>query len=116
MSNIDVTMAKLAHLDWKLKLVDFMYGLIDLSETDVKNHHECDFGKWMDNTGLKSFENLPIMKTINQEHQAVHDDIRRLVAMPKESRSDANGKKAIEDFKVKCDHLMALMDELNTQI
>ena len=116
MSNLDVTMAKLAHLDWKLKLTDFMYGVVDLHESDLKNHHECDFGKWMDTKGLKEFEHLSIMSTIDHEHQGVHEEIRRLVLMPKDRRDSEEGKKAIEAFKLKCDHLMGLMDELNSQI
>ncbi len=116
MSNLDVTMAKLAHLDWKSKLIDFIYGLADLKASDVSSHHECEFGKWLYSTGLKDFENLPIMAAIEREHKGVHDELKRIVLLPKEQREGDNGQKMIDDFKVKCDHLVGLLDELNSKI
>lgn len=116
MSNLDVTMAKIAHLDWKSKLVDFMCGLTELKASEVSDHHECEFGKWLYSTGLKDFENLPIMSDIEREHKVVHDEIKRIVSLSKEQREGEAGKKEMDDFREKCDHLIELLDKLNSQL
>ncbi|MDQ7089326.1 MAG: CZB domain-containing protein [Methylococcales bacterium] len=116
MSNLDISMAKISHLDWKSKLIDFIYGFSDLQLSDLSSHLECDFGKWLYNSGLEEFSHLSIMKTIEVEHKAIHDDIKRIVALPKESREGELGQHEIDTFKVKCDSLIYLLDQLKVQI
>ncbi len=115
MSNLDISMAKISHLDWKSKLIDFIYGFNELTQSDVSSHFECDFGKWLYSVGLKEFEHLPIIKNIEREHKVLHDDIKRIIDLPKEEREGENGQKTIDDFKLKCDILIALLDELKSE-
>ena len=112
MNNLDISMAKISHLDWKSKLIDFIYGFNELKQSDVSSHFECDFGKWLYSLGLKEFEHLPIIKTIEREHKSLHDDIKEIIDLPKEEREGDNGQRIIDDFKIKCDILISLLDEL----
>jgi len=112
MSNLDISMAKISHLDWKSKLIDFIYGFKELTLSEVTNHFECDFGQWLYSEGLKEFESLPIIKTIERNHKSLHDDIKRIVALPKEEREGEKGQRIIDSFKLKCDTLISLLDEL----
>ncbi len=112
MSNLDISMAKISHLDWKSKLIDFIYGFKELTLSEVTNHFECDFGQWLYSEGLKEFESLPIIKTIERSHKSLHDDIKRIVALPEEEREGEKGQRIIDSFKLKCDTLISLLDEL----
>lgn len=115
MSSFEISMGKIAHIKWRLKLADFMYGQADLTEADVKSHVDCDFGKWLYSTGLKEFENKPAIKTIEQEHKMLHDEIRRIILLPKEKR-DINKEQTISDFETKCEHFVALLDKFNAEV
>lgn len=116
MSSLDISMAKISHLDWKSKLIDFIYGFSELQLSDLNSHFECDFGKWLYSSGLKDFSHLPIMKTVEVEHKAIHDDIKRIVALPKEKREGKFGQQEIDAFKIKCDNLIRLLDQLKVEI
>lgn len=115
MSSLDISMAKLSHLSWKSKLIDFMYGLSTLSEADIDSHYECDFGKWLYQTGLEDFSHLPLIKTIEIEHKLVHSEIKRIILLPKSDREGDEGKRIIENFKMLCDNLVRLLDQLKSE-
>ncbi len=116
MDGLDISMAKISHLDWKSKLIDFIYGFNDLKESDTIDHFECDFGKWLYSSGLKEFEHLPIMKAIEIEHKIVHNDIKRIVNISKTEREGVAGQQIIDDFKLKCDSLITLLDQLKLKV
>jgi methyl-accepting chemotaxis protein len=115
MSCFEVSMGKIAHIKWRLKLADFMYGQADLRESDVQSHQDCDFGKWLYSSGLKEFEKNPTIRTIEQEHKMLHDEIKRIILLPKEQR-DITKEKTISDFEVKCEHFVALLDKFNAEV
>ncbi len=113
---MDLQVAIISHLQWKSKLSDFFYGVEDLTFANVPDHANCDFGKWLYATGLKDTLDFPEIKTVELIHKEVHDGIRQLVMMSKETRKSAEGKQALEAFKVKCDRLVNLLESLETQL
>jgi methyl-accepting chemotaxis protein len=115
MSSFDISMGKIAHVKWRVKLADFLYGQENLTEADVKSHTDCDFGKWLYSTGLKEFENKPAIRSIEQEHKMIHDEIKRIIALPKEKR-DSDKEEIISGFEGKCDHFVALLDKFNAEV
>lgn len=114
MGNLDITMVKLSHLGWKSKLADFMYGLIDLQESDIGNHHECDLGKWLYGEGLKEFAHLDIIHRIEKEHKEVHQRLKAIVSLPKEELESETGQMMINDFIEKCEDMLNLLDNLKS--
>lgn len=115
MSNFEVSMGKIAHIKWRIKLADFMHGQVDLTEADVKNHLDCEFGKWLYSSGLKKFEHLSTMKLVEQDHKMIHDEIKRIIVLPKEKR-EMHRQKIINDFEIRCDHFIVLLDKLNSEV
>jgi methyl-accepting chemotaxis protein len=113
---MDLQMAIISHLNWKSKLSDFFYGVEDLTLTDVPDHVNCDFGKLLYATGLKYTPDFPEIKTVELIHKEVHNGIRQLVMMPKKTRKSTEGKQALEEFKIKCDSLVNLLENLETQL
>lgn len=109
-TNLQVGM--IAHLQWKSKLSDFFYGIEELTLADVPDHTGCDFGKLLYSGVIEEFSDFGEMNVLERLHKEIHDDIKRLIQMPKEDRKSAKGKQALEDFKKKCDRLIKLMERL----
>jgi hypothetical protein len=120
MSNAMVTMdlqaAEIAHLNWKSKLTDFFYGLETLNLSDVPDHTRCDFGKWLYDRGLKDLAGLSETSRMEQLHKEVHEDIKMLVAMPKEQRESDDGKARLTKFKDKCDQFIAMLERMEREV
>jgi hypothetical protein len=112
---MDVTNLKvgmIAHLQWKLKLSDFFYGIEELTLADVPDHTHCDFGKLLYGSVMQEFSDFSEISVLEKIHKEVHEDIKRLIQMSLEMRKSATGKQALEDFKKKCDRLIEIMERL----
>jgi hypothetical protein len=115
MTLMDLQAAIIAHLHWKSRLTDFFYGLENLTLADVPDHTRCEFGKWLYANGLKELSGYPEVNAMEAVHKEVHDDIRKLVAMPKEIRMSDTGKQALAVFKDKCDRLVDMLERMEKQ-
>lgn len=114
--NLEISVAKIAHLDWKIKLTDFVYGLNELSKDDIVNHFDCKFGKWFYTEGKQEFGHLSIMDEVEDVHKEVHDAIMTMTALPKEVREGDEGEKQLQSFYGKCDRLVELLDKLEEEV
>ncbi len=116
MEIMDIQVAIIAHLNWKSKLSDFFYGVEDLAPSQVPDHTNCDFGKWLYGTGLQEAADFPELNHLETLHKDVHDRIKQLVIMPAEKRKSDEGKRALQEFKDKCDNLVNLLESLEAQL
>ncbi len=105
----------IAHLQWKSKLSDFFYGVEELTLADVPDHTTCDFGKLFYSTVVKEFSDFAEINTLEVLHKEVHDDIKKLIKMSKETRKSTDGRQALDVFKKKCDKLVLIMEHLETE-
>ncbi|MCI5139697.1 MAG: hypothetical protein D3922_15100 [Candidatus Electrothrix sp. AR1] len=115
MDVMKLQMATIAHLQWKSKLSDFFYGVEDLSHAQVPDHNTCEFGRWLNASGLKDFSFFPEMKELVPLHKDIHDTIKHMVHMPKEVRKSDAGKKALKEFRAKCDKFVQLLETVEGQ-
>ena len=113
---MDLQAALIAHLHWKSKLSDFFYGLEDLRIADVADHTNCDFGKWLYASGLKSLAGFAEVDALEQLHKEVHQSIRELVAMPQAKRNSPDGRQELATFHQKCDQLVDLLEQIEHQV
>lgn len=105
----------IAHLQWKSKLSDFFYGVENLTLADVPDHTSCDFGRLLYGTVMQEFSDFSEMSALEKLHKEVHEDIKRLIQMSPEDRKGAAGRQALDNFKKKCDNLVAMMERLEAQ-
>ncbi|MCW5199330.1 CZB domain-containing protein [Desulfobulbus sp. F1] len=112
---MDLQAAVIAHLSWKSRLTDFFYGVENLTLADVPDHTHCDFGKWLYANGLKELTGFSEVNAMEAVHKDVHDGIRKLVAMTKETRMSDEGKQALAVFKDKCDRLVDMLERMEKQ-
>ena len=116
MTTMDLQAALIAHLHWKSKLTNFFYGVEELNASDVADHTNCDFGKWLYAKGLEVLAPFPETSTLEALHKDVHDSIKELVAMPKQTRMGTAGQEALAHFKNQCDQLVALLEYLEKEV
>lgn len=65
--------AKTDHLLWKWWLYNYMMGYHSMEKKQLKDHHECRFGKWYDAAKVNSsLADDPLFQSIDQPHQRVH--------------------------------------------
>ena len=105
----------IAHLQWKAKLSDFFYGVEDLTLADVPDHTSCDFGKLFYSTVKQEFSDFDEISALEVLHKEVHDDIKRLIQMPEETRKSADGRQALDAFKKKCDRFVQMLERLEAE-
>ncbi|XOF33346.1 MAG: CZB domain-containing protein [Candidatus Electrothrix sp. YB6] len=116
---MDVTQlqaATIAHLHWKAKLSGFFHGVEKLRASEVSDHTNCDFGKWLYSVGLRAFGRFDEMKKIEQLHKEVHNEIRQIVEMSPEQRKSTEGREALDRFREKCDRLVEILDTLEGKV
>ncbi|XOF33345.1 MAG: CZB domain-containing protein [Candidatus Electrothrix sp. YB6] len=107
--------ATIVHLQWKSKLSDFFYGVEELNASQVPDHTHCELGKWLYSSGLQELAELSGTDRLDSAHKEVHNEIKRLVQMPEETRKSAEGKQALAHFKTKCDRLVDILENLEAQ-
>ncbi|MCI5120955.1 MAG: hypothetical protein D3908_07180 [Candidatus Electrothrix sp. AUS4] len=110
-----LTVATINHLQWKSKLSDFFYGLSNLTLTDVPDHANCEFGKWLYSSGMAEFSAYPEMKRVEALHKDFHEKIKELVQMPEDVRKSSKGQQALSTFKTECDDFVKLLESIEAQ-
>ncbi|MCI5165456.1 MAG: hypothetical protein D3903_05040 [Candidatus Electrothrix sp. GM3_4] len=115
MDVMNLQVATIDHLQWKSKLSDFFYGVENLTPSQVPDHCACKFGKWLNASGIQEFSIFPEMRELVPVHKDIHDKIKHMVQMPKEVRQSDAGKKALKEFKKKCDKFVQLLNTVETQ-
>ena len=83
----DIAAVKTAHLAWRARLESILLGHIRLDPSEVADHHQCQFGKWYDIDGRRSFAGQPIFDEIGRHHEQVHALARRIAALVSQGKS-----------------------------
>lgn len=81
----------------------------------MPDHARCDFGKLFYSTVKQEFSEFNEITELERTHKEVHDDIKRLIQMPAETRKGAEGRQALDAFKKKCDRLVEMMERLEAE-
>ncbi len=69
-----------AHLDWKLKIRNFIDGAdIGVTVESASDHTACALGKWYYQGNGQNYMHLPIMKTLGEEHMEMHQTIKSVM-------------------------------------
>jgi len=69
---IDFFLAKAQHSLWKIKLISFLHGELDIKLTDFVSHRDCRLGKWLYSTGMAEYGSIPEMQSLETLHQQLH--------------------------------------------
>jgi len=76
---LDLSAAKMAHLNWKTRLRSFLDGKAALTEAEAVSHKDCAFGKWYYGEGLANYGHIQELKDVEAPHAELHRTIREIV-------------------------------------
>ncbi len=112
----DLQAALTAHIDWKLKLADFFYGIETLDANAVGDHTQCLFGQWFYGHRLVLLAYFSEFEALEHVHKEVHQSIKELVTMPQEQRHAAEGRQVLAHFLDRCDCLVQMLKEIERKV
>jgi methyl-accepting chemotaxis protein len=97
---LDLSAAKIAHLNWKTRLRSFLDGQATLTEAEAVSHTECAFGKWYYGEGVKNFGHIQELKDVEAPHAELHRTIKEIVGA-----RNAGDQAAAEKLYAKIDQI-----------
>jgi len=81
----DTTKLKLDHIKFK----DSNFKNVGESKHwTVKNHHECDLGKWIEQNGDKAFTHNSDWEELLKAHELVHSGVQEFIDVDSKNRND----------------------------
>lgn len=115
MPTLDFVLARSKHLDWKQKLKSLLNGCATISEAEATSHRHCELGRWLYSEGLKKYESAPSIKGLEQSHEQLHSQIRRIVEM-KDSGDQSGAEHEFERVKAISDRVMGLLTQVEKEV
>lgn len=73
-NQIDWEVIKMQHITWRMKFRSMISsGTGKLDEIQVKDHTQCDMGKWMHSVGVSRYGNDQAFKILLDRHKEFHE-------------------------------------------
>ncbi|MDQ3047452.1 MAG: CZB domain-containing protein [Bacteroidota bacterium] len=104
---LDFEQARAKHILFKSRLRSILYG-IELDETPVLSHYECNVGKWIYNHALRAYGHLTEMVELEKVHAEIHSSARRLVTLYKDGKVE-QARLGLQEMENVADHLVELL-------
>jgi PAS domain S-box-containing protein len=76
---VDFGPAKQAHLNWKLRISDFLNGKGTLTEEDAVSHTKSSLGLWYYSEGKKLYGHIAEMQQFEVEHEKLHNYVKDIM-------------------------------------
>jgi methyl-accepting chemotaxis protein len=97
---LDLSAAKMAHLNWKTRLRSFLDGQATLTDAEAVSHKDCAFGKWYYSEGLKQYGHIQELRDVEEPHAELHRTIKEIV-----TARNAGDKAAAEKLYANVDQI-----------
>jgi len=113
--NFDFVLAKLKHVDWRIRLLAFLEGEQSLSEEEAFSPYCCELGNWIYAEGLKKYAHFQEIQALERLHQELHQVAQQAVSLKNEDKLPQAQEK-YELMKSISQQLLEVMDKLDAQI
>lgn len=70
--NHDFLLAKLKHIDWRIRFFAFLDGENTLSQDEITSPHCCELGSWLDKEGFVKYKHWQEIEILDQLHTQLH--------------------------------------------
>ncbi|WP_457600354.1 methyl-accepting chemotaxis protein [Hydrogenivirga sp.] len=87
--------AKVAHNMWKLKLLKFVEGELEMDPSELVDHTQCYLGKWYYSLGKEHCGHLDSFKAIEPPHIELHKLAREIYELKKAGKEQEAAEKLI---------------------
>ena len=95
LDTFSIEKAKIAHNMWKLKLLKFMEGELEMDPSELVDHTQCYLGKWYYSVGKDRCGHLQSFKDIEQPHIELHKLAREIYELKKAGDIDSASQRLI---------------------
>ena len=106
--------AKVAHNMWKLKLMKFLEGDLEMDPSELVDHTQCYLGKWYYTTGQEHCGHLQTFKDIEQPHIELHALAREIYNLKQEGKIEEAKQKLIKVKEV-AEKIVSNLDRLKSE-
>ncbi len=96
LDTFSIEKAKIAHNMWKLKLLKFVEGEMEIDPSELVDHTQCYLGKWYYSEGKKHCGHLKTFQDIEPPHIELHKLAKEIYELVKSGR-----QKEAKDLLVK---------------
>jgi hypothetical protein len=87
--------AKVAHNMWKLKLLKFIEGELEMDPSELVDHTQCYLGKWYYSVGKEKCGHLESFREIEPPHIELHKLAREIYELKKAGKDEEAAQKLI---------------------
>lgn len=108
--DLPLLFARVEHRAWVAAMSAYIRG--ERRVPPPMDHHQCNFGRWLDTDGLTRYRGLPILAQIDATHHQVHDLGTEMVELQKMGCNDQALTKLGELVKLR-DTLLHELDTLS---
>ncbi len=103
--------AKVAHNMWKLRLMKFLEGELEMDPSELVDHTQCYLGKWYYGVGQEHCGHLQTFRDIEQPHIELHKLAREIYNLKQEGRIEEAKQKLIKVKEV-AEKIVSNLDRL----
>lgn len=111
MIKVDLLKAKINHLNWRTRLLEYLEGKNSLSKEEVLSHEQCQLGKWIYAEGMQKYGHLNSMQLLELYHKNLHDAIRRVFELQEAKQFD-KAKQEYQRMKELSELVIRQLDEM----
>jgi methyl-accepting chemotaxis protein len=115
MSNIEFLTAKANHINWRIRLLNYLEGKESLSHEEVLSHTDCRLGKWIYAQGMEKYGQLKDMQQLEEIHKQLHEATAKVVLL-KEQGKHAEAGAEYEKMKQLSEKLIQTLEALDKQV
>jgi methyl-accepting chemotaxis protein len=106
---------KQAHLNWRIKMVNFLEGYDKTVDPKVVGDFTaCALGKWRSSIGM-TYERLPEIAHLDDAHRLFHQKVSELVDLYLEGKTD-EAYKGLPEIDALSEHVVELLTRLESAI
>lgn len=108
----DTTKLKLDHIEFKEKNFE---KVGNGQKWRVKNHHECDLGKWIDIHKNESYANGANWEELLKVHKAVHSGVQEYIEVDGDNKTDKKLLEIAKGIELSTDGVFECIDKIKEQ-
>ena len=76
--NLSVIKVIIQHLLWLIKARAIIDGTLDVSASEITDHHSCELGQWIARSAPDRIKKLPYFSTLIENHEKLHSLVKTI--------------------------------------
>jgi len=99
MNPLDLSNARMRHLQWKIQVKNFLDGKASITQSQAVDHKQCDLGKWYYSEGKTMYGHIEEIQQFETVHEKLHALVKEIIRLKKFNETDSAKEKYKELVK-----------------